>query len=68
MDVCPGANHVCMNGGECSPVRDELGSTSNAIASLLSIRRRCMREYCEFESTGISAVPLMGWNQNGAVE
>jgi hypothetical protein len=52
MDVCPGANHVCMNGGECIPDRDEFGLHFECdCVAARHPSELYAGEYCEFEST-----------------
>lgn len=54
VDVCPGGEHICLNGGECDLFSNGAGSTTAFRCDCSSAKAHGSRfagEFCEMEST-----------------
>ena len=59
VDICPGSDHVCMNGGECEPTVD--GDVLRFTCDCSMARTKTSRfagSFCEMESTQFCTIDL----------
>jgi hypothetical protein len=51
MELCPGNNHICMNGADCIPIRDGSGLKYGCDCDTATTNsKKYAGQYCEFES------------------